>query len=198
MENGTTMKPLFTLALAAAAGLQAATYEIDAAHSSANFKVRHMMVANVNGTFSKVSGNVVFDPKNLAASKVEATIDVNSVNTQQEKRDAHLKSPDFFDVAKYPAMTFKSKKFASAGAGKYKVTGDLTIHGVTKEVVLELTDVTPETKGMGGETRIGGTASTKINRKEFGLTWSKTLDGGGAVVGDEVTINIEMELVKKG
>lgn len=192
------MKILFTLALTAAAALQAANYEIDAAHSSANFKVRHMMISNVAGSFSKVTGTVVFDAKNLAASKVDATIDVSSVNTREERRDNHLKSPDFFDVAKYPTMTFKSKKFAAAGQGAYKVTGDLTIHGVTKEVVLDLTGVTPEIKGMGGETRIGGTATTKINRKEFGLTWSKTLDGGGAVVGDEVTISIEMELIKKG
>ena len=185
------------LTLAAAAGLQAATYEIDSAHSSANFKIRHLMISNVRGAFSKVSGTVNFDPKNLAASKVDATVDVNTVNTREEKRDGHLKSPDFFDVAKFPAMTFKSKKFTSAGAGKYKVTGDLTIHGVTKEVVLDLADVTPESKGMAGETRIGGQASTKINRKDFGLTWNKTMDGGGVVVGDEVEVTLDLELVKK-
>ena len=192
------MKTLAFLALAAVAGLQAATYEIDSAHSSANFTVRHLMISNVRGQFSKVVGKVQFDPKNLAASSVEATIDTTTVNTREERRDNHLKSADFFDVAKYPTMTFKSKKFAAAGAGKYKVTGDLTIHGVTKEVVLDLADVTPETKGMQGETRVGGQASTKINRKDFGLTWSKTMDGGGAVVGDEVQITLDLELVKKG
>ncbi len=185
------------LTLAAVAGLQAATYEIDSAHSSANFKIRHLMISNVRGAFSKVSGTVNFDPKNLAASKVDASVDVNTVNTREEKRDGHLKSPDFFDVAKFPSMSFKSKKFAAAGAGKYKVTGDLTIHGVTKEVVLDLADVTPESKGMAGEMRIGGQASTKINRKDFGLTWNKSMDGGGVVVGDEVEITLDLELVKK-
>jgi polyisoprenoid-binding protein YceI len=191
------MKTLAFFALAAVAGLQAATYEIDSSHSSANFTVRHLMISNVRGQFSKVTGKVQFDPKNLAASSVEATIDTTTVNTREERRDAHLKSADFFDVAKYPSMTFKSKKFAAAGAGKYKVTGDLTIHGVTKEVVLDLAEVTPETKGMQGETRVGGQASTKINRKDFGLTWSKTMDGGGAVVGDEVQITLDLELIKK-
>lgn len=191
------MKTLAFFALAAVAGLQAATYEIDSSHSSANFTVRHLMISNVRGQFSKVTGKVQFDPKNLAASSVEATIDTTTVNTREERRDAHLKSADFFDVAKYPSMTFKSKKFAAAGAGKYKVTGDLTIHGVTKEVVLDLAEVTPETKGMQGETRVGGQASTKINRKDFGLTWSKTMDGGGAVVGDDVQITLDLELIKK-
>jgi polyisoprenoid-binding protein YceI len=177
--------------------LQGANYQIDTAHSSANFKVRHMMISNVAGTFNKVTGTVEFDPKNLAASKVEAVVDVDTVNTREPKRDAHLKSPDFFDSAKFPTMTFKSKKFAAAGNGNYKVTGDFTLHGVTKEITLDLTNVTPEVKGMGGETRIGGQATTKINRKEFGLTWSKTLDGGGAVVGDEIEISIDLELIKK-
>jgi polyisoprenoid-binding protein YceI len=185
------------LALAAIAGLQAANYEIDSAHSSANFSIRHLMISNVRGQFSKVVGKVQFDPKNLAASSVEATVDVSSVNTREERRDNHLKSADFFDVAKYPSMAFKSTKFEAAGAGKYKVTGNLTLHGVTKPVVLDLTDVTPETKGMQGEIRIGGQASTKVNRKDFGLTWSKTMDGGGAVVGDEVQITLDLELIKK-
>lgn len=193
---------VFTTALAIAAAvaspaLMAANYVIDGSHSSANFKIRHMMISNVTGTFSKVTGSVNFDPKNLAESKVEATVDVDTVNTREVKRDAHLKSADFFDVAKFPTMKFTSKKFTAAGAGKYKVVGDLTLHGVTREVVLELSNVTPEAKGMAGETRIGGQATTKINRKEFGLLWSKTLDGGGAVVGDEVEISIDLELVKK-
>lgn len=189
----------FTLSLAAVAAMSAgaATYTIDTAHTAAGFKVRHLMISNVKGEFTKTTGTVNFDPKNLATSSVDATIDVNTISTREEKRDAHLKSPDFFDAAKYPAITFKSTKFEPAGAGKYKVSGNLTLHGVTKPVVLELTNVTPETKGMQGETRIGGQASTRINRKDFGLTWSKTMDGGGAVVGDEVDITLDLELIRK-
>jgi polyisoprenoid-binding protein YceI len=190
-------KSMLFLAFAAMASMQAATYEIDGAHSSAGFRVRHLMISNVRGTFSKVSGKVDFDPKNLAASKVEASVDVNTIDTSVEARDKHLKSPDFFDVAKYPSITFTSKKFASAGEGKYKVTGDLTMHGVTKEVVLDLADVTPEVKGQRGETRMGGQASTKINRKDFGLTYGALMEGGGAVIGDEVVITLDLELVKK-
>jgi polyisoprenoid-binding protein YceI len=191
--------PLSVIMLAATfagGAVHAATYDIDSAHSSANFKIRHMMISNVRGQFSKVTGSIEFDAKNPNASKVNAVIDVNTIDTREEARDKHLKSPDFFDVAKFPSITFKSKTFAPAGAGKYKVTGDLTIHGVTKEVVLDLSDVTPEAKGMRGETRIGGQAATKINRKDFGLTWSKSMDGGGVVVGDEVDITIDLELIK--
>lgn len=188
---------MMTAALLALGTMQAATYEIDGAHSSAGFRVRHLMISNVRGSFSKVTGKVEFDPKNLAASKVEASVDVNTIDTSVEARDKHLKSPDFFDVAKYPSITFASKKFATAGDGKYKVTGNLTMHGVTKEVVLELSDVTPEVKGQRGETRIGGQASTKINRKDFGLTYGALMEGGGAVIGDEVVITLDLELVKK-
>jgi polyisoprenoid-binding protein YceI len=190
----TLMTIAATLGLGA---LQAATYEIDGSHSSAAFRVRHLMISNVRGNFSKVTGKVEFDPKNLAASKVEASVDVNTIDTAVEARDKHLKSPDFFDVAKYPSITFVSKKFTAAGEGKYKVAGDLTMHGVTKEVVLDLTDVTPEVKGPRGETRIGGQASTKINRKDFGLTYGALMEGGGAVIGDEVVITLDLELIKK-
>ncbi|MBS1834448.1 MAG: polyisoprenoid-binding protein [Acidobacteria bacterium] len=186
-----------TLSLAAATVVSAANYTIDTAHTSAGFKVRHLMISNVKGEFTKTTGTVSFDPKNLAASSVDATVDVNTISTREPKRDAHLKSPDFFDAAKYPAMTFKSTKFEAAGPGKYKVTGNLTLHGVTKPVVLDLTNVTPETKGMQGELRVGGQATTRINRKDFGLTWSKTMDGGGAVVGDEVDIVLDLELIKQ-
>ena len=186
-----------TLSLAAATVVSAANYTIDTAHTSAGFKVRHLMISNVKGEFTKTTGTVSFDPKDLAASSVDATVDVNTISTREPKRDAHLKSPDFFDAAKYPAMTFKSTKFEAAGPGKYKVTGNLTLHGVTKPVVLDLTNVTPETKGMQGELRVGGQATTRINRKDFGLTWSKTMDGGGAVVGDEVDIVLDLELIKQ-
>lgn len=175
----------------------AATFEIDSAHSSAQFKVKHLMISNVRGEFSKVTGTLVYDAANLAASSVEASIPVSTINTREEARDTHLKSPDFFDVAKFPTITFKSKKFASAGPGKLAVTGDLTMHGVTKEVVLAVEGVTGETKGMRGEIRMGASASTKVNRKEFGMTFGRTMEGGGLVVGEEVDITIDLELVKK-
>ena len=184
-------------ALVAAGTMQAATYEIDSAHSSAGFKVRHLMISNVRGQFTKVSGMAEFDAKNPAGSKVEATVDVSTIDTRVEARDKHLKSPDFFDVAKFPSITFKSKRFTAAGEGKYKVTGDLMMHGVTKEVVVELADVTSEVKGQRGETRIGGQASTKISRKDFGLSYGALMEGGGAVIGDEVEITLDLELVKK-
>jgi len=144
-----------------------------------------------------VSGMAEFDAKNPAASKVEATVDVGTIDTRVEARDKHLKSPDFFDVAKFPSITFKSRKFAAAGAGKYKVTGDLTMHGVTKEVIVDLVDVSPEIKGQRGEMRIGGQGSTKINRKDYGLTYGALMEGGGAVIGEEVEITLDLELVKK-
>ncbi len=184
-------------ALVAAGTVQAATYEIDSSHSSAGFKVRHLMISNVRGQFTKVSGMAEFDAKNPAASKVEATVDVGTIDTRVEARDKHLKSPDFFDVAKFPSITFKSRKFAAAGAGKYKVTGDLTMHGVTKEVIVDLVDVSPEIKGQRGEMRIGGQGSTKINRKDYGLTYGALMEGGGAVIGEEVEITLDLELVKK-
>ena len=184
-------------ALVTAGTVQAATYEIDSAHSSAGFKVRHLMISNVRGQFTKVSGMAEFDAKNPAVNKVEATVDVSTIDTRVEARDKHLKSPDFFDVAKYPSITFKSKKFAAAGAGKYKVTGDLTMHGVTKEVMVDLVDVSPEIKGQRGEMRIGGQGSTKINRKDYGLTYGALMEGGGAVIGEEVEITLDLELVKK-
>ncbi len=187
-----------TLLFILAGGLaSAANYAIDSAHSAAQFKVRHLMVSNVRGDFSKLAGTMEFDAKNLAKSKVDATIDVSTVNTREPDRDKHLKSADFFDVEKFPQMIFKSKKWAVAGAGKYKVTGDLTIRGVTKEVVFEVSGVTPETKGMMGETRVGALVSGKVNRKDFGVSWNKTLDAGGVAVGDEVEITLDIEAVKK-
>lgn len=186
------MRALGILLLSVAAF--AADYTIDAAHSAAGFTAKHMMVTNVRGSFSGVTGKVSYDPKSLANAKVEAVIPVSTINTQQEKRDAHLKSPDFFDVAKYPTMSFRSTKWAKAN-GKLQITGDLTIHGVTKPVTLTVDGPTPEVKGMSGIT-IGASASTKINRKDFGLTWSKLMDTGGAVVGDEIIITLDIEATR--
>ena len=182
--------------LSTAAMAQAVQYEIDPVHSSAQFSVRHMMVSNVRGEFAKLSGTVVYDPKNPQASSVEATIDATSINTHEPQRDEHLKSPDFFDVAKYPTLTFKSSKVEKAGEGKLRVTGDLTIHGVTKQVVLEVEGPSPEVK-MGGSIRSGASATTTINRKDFGLMWNRALESGGVLVGDEVKITLEIEMGRK-
>jgi polyisoprenoid-binding protein YceI len=176
---------------------QAAIYEIDPAHSSAQFAIRHLMVSTVRGDFRKVTGMANVDEKDVTKSTIEATIDVASINTGIEKRDEHLRSPDFFDVAKYPTMTFKSKKIEKTGEGKLKVTGDLTLHGTTKEIVLDFEGNLTPVKDPMGRTRIGGMATTKINRKDFGLAWNKALETGGVVVGDEVTITIDTELTQK-
>ncbi len=189
-----------TLAIAMLIGTsvaQAATFEIDPVHSTVQFSVRHMMVSNVKGTFDKVGGTLNLDEADPSKSTLEATIDVNSINTREPKRDGHLKSPDFFDVAQYPTITFKSKRAAKTADGKYQVTGDLTIHGVTKEVVLDVDGSPKSVTDPMGNIRLGGSAHTKINRKDFGITWSKNLDGGGVMVGDDVDITIEVELVKK-
>ena len=182
--------------LSAAAMAQAVQWEIDPVHSSAQFSVRHMMVSNVRGEFAKLSGTVVYDSRNLKASSVEVTIDATSINTHEPKRDEHLKSPDFFDVAKYPTLTFKSTKVEKAGAGKLRVTGDLTIHGVTREVVLEVEGPTPEVK-MGPDLKAGASATTTVNRKDFGLVWNRALETGGMLVGDEVKITLEIEMGRK-
>jgi polyisoprenoid-binding protein YceI len=189
------MRILSSLLLAAAA--YGAEYTIDSAHSAASFGVRHMMVSTVPGTFSKVAGKITYDPKNLAASKVEATVDVSTISTREPKRDAHLKSPDFFDAAKFPVISFRSTKWTQEG-GKLKVAGELTIHGVTKPVVLDVEGPAAEVKGPAGGFMIGASASTKISRKDFGLTWNKLMETGGAVVGDEVTIRLDIEATRTG
>jgi len=193
----TLLSALATLALAAPGFAFATTYDIDSAHSSTQFSVKHMMVSNVRGEFGKTSGTLNLDDKNPANSSVEATIDVTSISTREPKRDEHLKSPDFFDVAKYPTITFKSTKVEAAGQGKYKVTGDLTMHGVTKPVVLDVDGPTAELKDAWGNPRRGVTATTKLNRKEFGLGWNKALEAGGLAVGEEVAITIDAELTRK-
>ena len=180
-------------AVAFSAPVLAATWQIDPAHSNVSFSVRHMMVSNVSGEFTKVSGTVEGDEKTPAQTVVNATIDATSINTREAKRDDHLKSPDFLDVAKYPTIIFKSKKIEPSGSGQFKVTGDLTLHGVTKEVVLDVSDVTAPIKDPMGKTRAGAQASTKIDRKDFGINWSKVIDGGGLMVGDEVAISVDVE-----
>ena len=175
----------------------AATYEIDSAHSAAHFSVRHLMISNVKGEFSKVTGTVVYDPNKVAATRIDATIDATTINTRDEQRDAHLKTADFFDIEKYPTLTFKSTQ-VSKSQNRLRVTGDLTMHGVTREVTLDVDGPTAEVKDPWGNTRVGATASTKINRKDWGLTWNSALETGGVLVGEEVTITLDIEAVKKG
>lgn len=172
------------------------TYQIDSAHSGAQFSVRHMMIANVRGEFSKVSGTIVFDPDNPANSKVDATIDAASILTRDAQRDAHLRSADFLDVEKYPALTFRSKS-VSGERGAWKMTGDLTIHGITKEITLDVDGPTPETRDPWGGARIGATATGKLNRKDFGLTWNTALETGGVLVGEEVKLTLDVEGVRQ-
>jgi len=172
-------------------------WTIDSAHSAAQFSVRHMMVSNVRGEFGKLTGTAVFDPANPAAATVEATIDATTISTREARRDEHLKSPDFFDTANHPTITFKSKKVQRVGEGHLEVTGDLTLRGVTKEVVLDVTGLNTEVKDQRGATHIGASATTKLNRKDFGISWNRALDTGGVVVGDEVDVILDVELVKK-
>jgi len=172
-------------------------WQIDPAHSSAQFSVRHLAISTVRGAFSKVTGSVVFDDKDVSRSTVEVTIDANSVDTRVPDRDNDLRSEKFFDVAHYPSITFKSRKVEQLAPGKLKVTGDLTIRGTTKEVVLDVEGPTAPMKDPWGNTRTAANATTKINRQDFGVKWNATLDNGGVVVADDVSIVIDVELVKK-
>jgi polyisoprenoid-binding protein YceI len=185
-----------SLSILAAAAAFAQSYQIDTAHSGAVFTVKHMMVSNVTGRFSNVKGTVLYDEKNLAKSSIDATIDVETVNTNDGKRDGHLKAPDFFDAAKYPQMKFQSTKFYKDG-GTIKVDGNLTLHGVTKPVTLTLSEVSPEVKHPMGTLVRGATATTRLNRKDFGLTWNRALEAGGVMVGEDVNVTIEIELSRK-
>lgn len=173
-----------------------ATYKIDPAHSGAEFVVRHMMISNVRGGFTKVEGTIEYDPANVGATKIDATIDASSIDTREPQRDAHLKSADFLDAEKFPAITFKSKKVESAGDGELKIAGDLTIHGATKEVVLEVDGPTPEAKDPFGNVRVGASAKTKIKRSEFGLTWNAALETGGFLVGDDLKIELDISAIR--
>ena len=189
---------LIALAIAGAPALaSAATWDIDPAHSSAGFSVRHLMVSNVKGQFTKVAGTLTYDEKDPTKSIVEATIDVNSIDTRDAKRDAHLKSADFFDAAKYPTITFKSTKVRQVAPGKLEVTGNLTMRGVTRQVVLAVEGPTPEVKDPWGNTKIGASATTKVNRLDYGIKWNAPVPTGGVVVGEEIAINLDVELGKK-
>jgi polyisoprenoid-binding protein YceI len=169
---------------------QVETWKIDPAHSAAQFSVRHLGISTVRGEFKKVSGSANYDPGDPAKTSIEATIDATTIDTRVDKRDNDLRGPEFFDVQKYPTITFKSKRTEAGGTGKLKITGDLTIHGVTKEVVLDVDGPTPQIKDPKGNSHMGASATTKINRKDFGVS------GAPTVAGDEVSITIDVELIK--
>ncbi|MEO7109561.1 MAG: YceI family protein [Polyangiaceae bacterium] len=171
-------------------------WDVDAAHTGAHFSVRHMMVSNVRGEIHVSGGSLTYDPAKPEASKLDVTIDVKTIDTREAKRDEHLKSADFFDAEKFPTITFKSKSVKKDGK-KLDVTGDLTIHGVTKEVVLHVDELHGPAKDPWGGTRIGATGATKINRKDFGLGWNVALETGGILVGEEISITIEAEFTQK-
>jgi polyisoprenoid-binding protein YceI len=172
------------------------TWNIDPAHSVAEFKVKHMMISNVKGQFLKLSGTMSFDESDLANSQVDVSAEAASIHTGDGQRDAHLKSADFFDVEKYPALTFKSRNVGIVRDGELSVEGDLTIHGVTRKVSLAVEGPTPPSRDPWGNTRIAVAATTKINRKDFGLTWNAALETGGILVGEEVTITLDVQFVK--
>ena len=172
------------------------TWNIDPAHTVAEFKVKHMMIANVKGHFPKVSGVLTLDESKLADSRVEATIEATSIETRDAQRDAHLKSADFFDVEKFPTLNFKSTNISVVRDGELSVEGDLTIRGVTRKVNFQVEGPTPPSKDPWGNTRVAISASAKINRKDFDLTWNAALETGGILVGDDVTITIDAEFVK--
>jgi len=172
------------------------TWNIDPTHSSAQFKVKHMMISNVKGEFTAVTGSLKHDGDDPANSYVEARIDAGTINTRDAQRDAHLKSPDFFHVEEHPALTFKSTRISKKADGELAVTGNLTIRGVTRPVTFEVEGPTAPAKDPWGNTRVGLSASTRINRKDFGLTWNAALETGGILVGDEVTITLDVEFIK--
>ena len=176
------------LAFAASCAAQTQTWQIDPAHTTSQFSVRHLAISTVRGVFEKTTGTVVFDPADPAKTQIDATIDASTVNTRVQMRDNDLRSPHFFEVDKYPTITFKSKRTEVEGPGKLKVTGDLTMHGTTKEVVLEVEGPTPPINSPMGDIRMGASATTKISRHDFGV------DGGAGVAGDEIQITLDVEL----
>jgi polyisoprenoid-binding protein YceI len=172
------------------------TWNIDPSHSVAEFKVKHMMISNVKGQFTGVSGTLNLDEADLANSKIEATIDAASISTGDAQRDAHLKSADFFDAEKFPTLGFKSARITRKGDDELVAEGELTIHGVTRSVRFVVEGPTAAGKDPWGNTRIGVSATTKINRKDYGLTWNAALETGGILVGEDVTITLDVQFIK--
>jgi len=187
----------FTAALIAMAlpAMAQSTWNMDPAHSAAQFQVKHLMISNVRGGFGKISGTVLFDGKNYSTVKAEAIIEVASINTREPKRDADLRSPNFFDAVNYPKITFKSKRVDDIRAGSFTLAGDLTMRGITREISLTV-ESTPVIKGMSGESRIGAHATAVLNRQDYGIKWNRAMDAGGVVVSDEVQITLDLELIQ--
>ena len=180
----------------AAPQAQTTTWSIDPVHSVVEFKVKHMMISHVKGQFTRLAGVLTRDEDDVTRSSVEVSVDAASIHTRDEQRDAHLRSADFLDVEKFPALTFKSTRVARTSGGELSVAGDLTIHGVTREVVFEVDGPAPPAKDPWGNIRLGLSAATKISRKDYGLTWNATLETGGFLVGDEVTISLDVQFLK--
>jgi polyisoprenoid-binding protein YceI len=172
------------------------TWQVDTAHTSAQFAVKHMMVSTVRGQFNKTTGTATWDGKDFSTAVVDIVIDAASINTREPRRDDHLKSADFFDVAKYPTITFKSTRIEPVGPGRLKMTGDMTMHGVTKSVVFDVEGPSAPLKEANG-LRVGASATAKISRKDFGLTWNRAIEAGGVAVSDEVVITVDVELVNR-
>jgi polyisoprenoid-binding protein YceI len=183
-------------AAASTGPVSATTWNLDPVHSNAQFKVRHMMISNVKGEFHGIKGSLTLDPTDITKSSVEATIDVSTINTRDAQRDSDLKSANFFDVAKFPTMTFKSTEIRKTGTDAVAVSGDLTIHGVTHSVVLDVEGPSAAVKDPYGNTRIGLSATTRIDRKDFGITWNGVLESGGIVIGEEIAIMLDLEFIK--
>ena len=171
-------------------------WTIDPAHTSATFAVRHMMITNVRGEFQKVSGKVSYNPDNLAGTHIDVSLEASSINTREPQRDTHLKSADFLDAEKFPSVNFVSRSAKAAGPGKLKISGDLTIRGTTREVTLDVEGPTPPHKDPWGNMRVGATATTTIQRSDFGLVWNTALEAGGFLVGEDVTITLDVSLIQ--
>jgi len=198
-----TILPRFVLSAALLAALAfpvfaaTSTWQIDPAHTAAGFAVKHLMISTVRGQFKGVNGTVVWDDQDVSKSTIDVTIDARTIDTSEPKRDEDLRSDKFFDTAKYPAITFKSKKIENVSAGKLKVTGDLTIRGTTRSVVLTADPIGTESKDMYGLIRVGTSATTKISRKDYGLVWNAILETGGVALGDEVKITLDVQFIRK-
>jgi polyisoprenoid-binding protein YceI len=191
------MKSLLSAALLLSVPALAAPFDIDTAHSGATFAVKHMMISTVRGTLGPVTGSVDVDDKDVTKSKIDVTVDVKGISTGEPKRDEHLRSGEFFESEKYPTIKFVSKKIEKAGGDdKLKITGDLTMHGVTKEVVLDA-QISKEVKDPFGMQRRAAAATTKVNRSDFGLKYNKALETGGVMIGDEVQVNIDVAMTKR-
>lgn len=197
MRSTTVGLMLIVLVWTATARAEPAVWQIDSSHTSVQFAVRHLMVSTVRGTFGKVSGVARFDPADPTGATLEATIDATSIDTRDAKRDAHLKDTDFLDVSRFPTITFKSKSVRKIDDTHYELLGDLTLHGVTKPVTLQVEGSPTPIADPFGKARVGGVATTKIDRQDFGVAYSKSLDNGGLVVGNEIEITIDVELTQQ-